>query len=238
MSVNELFRKANGLSYDQSNGMISVKEMKGPGFFPGCIGTITADNKLEQFPIMVLGQDFDTEANHRDIIKQHGEIEGNKTWTNLRKLLDELSLDANTCFFTNAYMGLRPSVKGIKTKNTGPSPAAKKGGEVFAEKCSGFFKQQLETIQPNLVLVLGKETARFLCNAFPGCFPKWEKVKRVKNFYESDHLFTDLEFGGKTIHFVFVIHPCMNSVNRSRVFKEKASGWEQELLKKFIADKY
>lgn len=126
MNLFNLFDEAKELDYSHSNGMICVEKMKGPGFFPGCMGTINSVDNLKDLQIMVLGQDFDTAENHKRIDEVKGEINDNTTWSNLKKLLTDLNIDVNKCFFTNAYMGLRPDIKkGSKTKNTGQSPALK-----------------------------------------------------------------------------------------------------------------
>ena len=93
---------------------------------------------------------------------------------------------------------------------------------------------QLKTIQPELVLVLGKETAKFLCKAFAGEFDKWQNINRLKSFYENeDSVSTTLNFEGGDITFVFVIHPSLNSTNRSRIWgKEIGKTYEQQILNK------
>lgn len=175
-----LFEEAKKLDYSQSNGMVCVDRMKGPGFFPGCAGTIDNRQNISGLPEMVLGQDFDTEANHKLIDENKGEIDKNTTWRNLKLLLKDLNIDRSDCFFTNAYMGLRPSSQEV-TKNTGQSPAAKRGAGVFANECYEFFKKQLSVVQPETVLVLGKETAKFLSKAFPSEFKKWSDIKTLKS---------------------------------------------------------
>lgn len=151
MNLPQLFRQSKTLNYTHSNGMIPVEEMKDPGFFPGCTGTINSRPDISGLRFMVVGQDFDTAANHQLIDPSKGEIDNNTTWRNLRKLLSELGIKETDCFFTNAYMGLQPDHNNEKTKNTGPSPAAKKGAEPFAKDCQAFFKTQLAIIQPEVV---------------------------------------------------------------------------------------
>ena len=51
--------------------------MKGPGFFPGCIGTINHDVNIKDVDVMVLGQDFDSLENYKKIDAKKGEIENN-----------------------------------------------------------------------------------------------------------------------------------------------------------------
>jgi len=87
MNLDELFNASKQLDYDHSNGMVKVGEMKGPGFFPGCTGTIDSIKDISGLRCIVLGQDFDTEANHKEINPVKGEIETNSTWRNLRTLL-------------------------------------------------------------------------------------------------------------------------------------------------------
>ena len=237
MSLFELFEKSKQLNYDKANGMIKVTEMKGPGFFPGCTGTIYSREDISGLSFMVLGQDFDTQANHKQINPEKGEIDKNTTWRNLRKLLKEVGINEKECFFTNAYMGLRPdNNKDAKTKNTGKSPAAKKGAEAFSDQCIEFFKTQLQIVKPKVVLVLGKETAKFVANVFPEC-SKWADIKTLNSFYQEEKaIAAEVTFNNRNIHFLFVIHPSLNNVNRSKIWgKEDGKEKEQELLKKSLS---
>jgi hypothetical protein len=85
-------------------------------------------------------------------------------------------------------------------------------------------------------LVLGKETARFMCKAFPGQFPSWEKIKTLKEFYASENTSALVDFEGEKILFLFVIHPSFNAVNRSRIWGlETGVPMEVQLLRKHIA---
>jgi hypothetical protein len=140
MSVTQLFQQANALDYNLSNGMHPVSEMKGPGFFPGCIGTVKETIPLEGLSIMVVGQDFDTEANHKKIDAEKGEIGKNTTWRNLKTLLKSININQEQCFFTNAYMGLRPDSGKETTKNTGTSPAAQKVQKLLPNSVMNFLK--------------------------------------------------------------------------------------------------
>lgn len=236
MHVDELYNQASALDYSKANGMLSVSAMRGPGFFPGCIGTVKPVNNLDGLPIMVLGQDFDTKANHAKINELAGEIETNTTWRNLIQLFIDLKLDTGNAFFTNAYMGLRPEERTAKTKNTGQSPAARPGAEGFATACYAFFKVQLKSLKHELILVLGKETAKFLCNAFPDAFEHWRNISTLKRFYQQEHhIAATLHFEDRDIVFLFVIHPSLNGTNRSLVWgKGTSRGREQDLLKKHI----
>ncbi len=236
--IQELFERANSLNYNDSNGMIKVPKMKGPGFFPGCIGTIEDNVTIDNITTIVLGQDFDTYDNYININDIDGEIDKNKTWSNLKKLLADLKISPVECFFTNGYMGLRPSLlDNKKAKNTGTSPAAKKGAEKFADQCYNFFKEQLEFVKPNVVLVLGKETVKFLTKTFPYEFSKWGNIDSLKNFYTNENLiYNDLKLNDKTIRFVFVIHPSMSNTNRALVWGKQNKHKEVEVILKALGD--
>ena len=237
MNLSQLFEASKHLNYAHSNGMLPVEEMRGPGFFPGCTGTIDSRQDITGLRVMVLGQDFDTEANHKRIDKSQGEIENNTTFRNLRKLLTQLDINVKDCFFTNAYMGLRPdNNKEGKTINTGTSPAAKKGAENFAKDCKEFFMKQLEVVQSEVVLVLGKESAKFISKVFPDECSNWADIRTLKSFYEiEDNICNNIQFEGRTTKFLFVIHPSLNNTNRSITWgKEEGKTKEQELLRRYI----
>lgn len=239
MNLTQLFQKSKTLNYTHSNGMKPVEEMRGPGFFPGCTGTIDSRQDISGLRFMVLGQDFDTATNHQLIDSSKGEIEHNTTWRNLKVLLHDLAIEPSDCFFTNAYMGLRPNQTNEKNKNTGESPASKRGAELFAKDCQSFLKKQLEVIQPEVVLVLGKETAKFVSKAFPDECSKWKNFPTLKKLYEDeDNISIEFNLDGKPIQFLFVIHPSLNNSNRSITWgKGKWEGKEQELLRKKLSRK-
>jgi uracil-DNA glycosylase len=229
--IEKLFKKASQLNYDNSCGMVKVDEMQGAGFFPGCYGTSdTKSNSNNKF-VMVLGQDFDTYANYQRLTKK-GEVDSNTTWRNLKILLKDIHIDENICFFTNVYMGLRK--EGVK--NTGPSPATK--SKSFVGECSEFFKDQLTAIKPEIVFVLGKETAKFLAIVFPQ-LEDWERVDTLKSLYKNGrNTYYDLKFNSMDIMFLLVIHPSMSNTNRSLIFGKENKGQEVETLKKQLSKFY
>jgi len=167
--IDELFEKSKQLHYDKLCGMVMVERRKGSGFFPGCSGFHDDQSNSVNKVVMIVGQDFDTEINYCKL-GDKGEVKSNTTWLNLVKLLDEISIPKSICFFTNAYMGLRKN-----GKNRGPSPAKK--SPCFVKECQKFFLEQLRVINPELVLILGKEPAKFVAEIFPDSFARWQKMK-------------------------------------------------------------
>ena len=127
-------------------------------FFPGGKGTFGNGNIISDKDIMILGQDFDCEKNLK-ISKENGkeDIVKNPTWRNLIKVLNELEISVDNCFFTNAIMGVREGDKG-----TGKSPAFKHSEFICA--CQKFFLYQLDIQKPKAIFVLGKFTAEFLAS--------------------------------------------------------------------------
>jgi len=227
--INQLFQKANQLNYDEDCGMVMVEKTKGPGFFPGCVGLYDIDRGNTEKLIMVVGQDFDTKENHKKLTEE-GEVNSNPTWRNLKKLLDDIHIDKNDCFFTNAYMGLRKNA----LKNTGPSPAKK--SQPFVKQCQEFFKEQLRAINPEIVLILGLEPAKFIAKMFPGGFTNWSRIRSLRKLYEDKgHICQDFEFEGRCIRFLFVIHPSLNNPNRAKIWKD-SEHQEITILKEHLSN--
>ncbi|GAC1300823.1 MAG: hypothetical protein NVSMB24_02340 [Mucilaginibacter sp.] len=229
--IKKLFEKAIQLQYDPDCGMEKVEKMKGPGFFPGCTGVHDNNSASADKFIMVVGQDFDTKINY-DKLEEKGEVECNTTWRNLKKLLKDINIDKDKCFFTNTYMGVRKN-----GKNTGPSPAKK--SPWFVEQCQYFFQQQLTIINPKLVLILGREPAKFVAKMFPDQFDSWRNMKLLKQFYQKEKsIACELKFENQFILFLFVLHPSMSNTNRSLIWGKGIKERETEMLINHLFDFY
>ncbi|MBC7391495.1 MAG: DNA cytosine methyltransferase [Opitutaceae bacterium] len=104
---------------------------------------------------------------------------------------------------------------------------------ILLENVKGI-KKQLQAVKPKLVIVLGKETAKFLTKAFPNKFTKWENIQTLKQFYANkDAVFNHIEFEGEKIRFVFVLHPSMSNTNRTLIWG-KGSKDEVRILNKAL----
>jgi uracil-DNA glycosylase len=231
--IETLFEKAKQLHYDECCGMKVVDKMKGSGFFPGCTGFHNNPSDIKNTFVMVVGQDFATEEYHQKI-GDKGEVDSNTTWRNLKTLLKDIRIDEDICFFTNAYIGLRKN-----GKNTGQSPAKKSPN--FTQQCQKFFKEQLSVINPELVLILGKEPAKFVAQIFPDYFAEWKKMKLLKQFYEDEeNISCTLKFENKKIQFLFALHPSMSNTNRPKIWGKGVKGREKEtdMLKKHLSNFY
>lgn len=103
---------------------------------------------------------------------------------------------------------------------------------------SNFFEDQLRIINPELVLILGKEPAKFIVEKFPNHFTNWHQMGLLKQFYHDEkNISYDLKFENKEIQFLFVLHPSMSNTNRSKIWKgaeEKETG----ILRKHLSEFY
>lgn len=214
-SIEHLFNLSDKLAYPPT--MRAVRgEIAGVAFFPGGNGTFDNSTSLAGKPVMILGQDFDTEANFDAAKRNKGEsLTGNATWRNLLKLLQEADISPEACFFTNAIMGVRKA-----GKNTGKSPGFK--DPAFLQECRRFFLEQLVLQQPQLVLALGLQVAAFLAPLAPE-LANWEKHKSLTDIDTHDSpLKANVTFlNGVRPTVLLLTHPSYRPVNvQRRRFKE------------------
>ena len=190
--------------------------LKGTAFFPAGDGVYKENNEpmKSHYSIMVVGQDYDNEANFNIVqnLPNQSELDNkNTTWRNIIKILGEDIV--KQCFFTNAIMGLRIG----STKNTGVSVAFKKGNENFLQENIDFFKEQIRVIKPKVIICLGAQMPKFIGKCFPEVFPDLNKINSFKQLDTSD--FKDqneLFFDEKHIKIIFITHPSLYYVNASK----------------------
>ena len=116
---------------------------------------------------------------------------------------DRIGIPPESCFFTNAYMGLRAG-----GRETGRFCGARDHG--FVERCAMFFGRQLAVVHPKLILLLGMEPFRMLGPRLFGIQVP-STLKACDQFYPC----VRLERGEAAI--VIVTHPslyCANVVRR------------------------
>jgi hypothetical protein len=153
--VDRLFDKLREIS-PYPDGVVPVTQrIEGTAFFPGGAGLwgMEPDTPLPPMPIgqvMVLGHDFDTEVGYQQSLAQRGENLKSPTWRNLLWLLNQVQVSPATCFFTNAYMGLRAGNSNV----TGRFPGARSPG--FVQQCQAFLAYQIAVQRPRLILTLGR----------------------------------------------------------------------------------
>lgn len=201
--------------------------INGISFFPGGRGLfIDGDETISNKDIMIIGQDFDTKENFlkaRAVGKE--DVEKNRTWKTLLKLLQGCKVNENKCFFTNIIVGLR---KG--TKNTGKSIAFKNKG--FLKKNSAFFKEQLICQKPKNILLLGYYPAFFLADTIlPDKLESWRTYKTLSAFYKNKNslkknVLFDFDGNKFSANILVIPHPSMLNSNLKYVYHEKLNSKE------------
>jgi hypothetical protein len=182
-------------------------------FFPGGHGLWgCAEGKpLPVFPvggIMVLGHDFHSEDGYRKSFEQGSENTRHPTWRNLLKLLSEIGIAPECCFFTNLYMGLRAG-----SANIGKFPGA--ADPVFVEHCKQFLIRQLQTQRPSLLLTLGTEVPPVVGQLSQRLAP-WAAGRGLQHLNAVGPVQANVTFPGIenfSTTAVALTHPCLRSAN-------------------------
>ncbi|EKD26257.1 MAG: hypothetical protein ACD_79C01298G0002 [uncultured bacterium] len=198
--------------------------LPGTAFFPGGQGLFIANPEHKpEFPfgkIMVLGQDFDNATGFRSTI-QNGDYDelNTPTWRIMLPLLKNVGINLSTCFFTNAIMGVRNAEGNIGTSPAFNSPE-------FLQQCQDFFIHQLTIQKPKLVIVLGKNVARFLLPLSEN-FNAWKPCELSAFRQRQNWILNNVSFESITDYsarFLFLIHPSMLNSNVKRITYGTLSG--------------
>lgn len=223
MPTPALIRSLNSLPYPPT--MAPIQGIPGVAFFPGGRGLWKdKDTDISGKKYMVLGQDFDTLTTFEKAKAEGSEdVLKNATWRNLLTFLEQCGIAPEQCFFTNAIMGAR-----LAGSNSGRSPAFK--DKAFIEACRAFFLLQLEAQKPDVVLVLGKEPARFLSPlssdlGFWKTDQSFAKIDAAEEQVKKDVTFEN----GVTAHLVLLTHPSFRPVNVHRRRYGEAEGHKAEV---------
>jgi len=203
--------------------LVPVSEMlEQTAFFPGGCG-LWLDSAIERFPdIMVVGQDFSTFEEHRNMLLGNGRDLDTATWRNFRPFAAESGLDLHRCFFTNALMGLRASGSSL-----GANPAYKKRNQDFVARSHAFLQMQVAVIRPKLILVLGLPAAR----VFSACSAElavWANAT-FSNIDERRHAYVSGRVGTVTTACVVLTHPSFRHANVGRRRYKNLEGHAAEL---------
>ena len=215
--VGLLFNEIDKFPYPATMKMVKG-EIPNRAFFPGGKGTFNNDDNISGKEIMIIGQDFDSEKNHKISIKNGEEnIVKNPTWRNLGLILKELNISPNNCFFTNVILGIRKGNKAI-----GKSPAFK--DPVFIKNCQDFFLIQLKIQKPKAIIVLGKFTAQVLAGTADD-LKGWSKINSFSILDEQNiQIKKDVIFqNGIKSNLVILTPP---SYRQAYVFRRQYDGFE------------
>lgn len=192
--------------------------MDGLSFFPAGRGLYQPNGSTEipTFPfegVMIVGRDFGTLDAYKKAkaSDDHGELESDPTWKHLLALLDAADCDPRSCFFSNAFMGLR---KG--KRNVGDTQAHRDRN--FLAACRDFFVTQIEMMRPRVLLTLGSAVPAFVAEKLE-VDPSWcagtlKAIDAANKPVQKDVAVPDLGFTVAAT--VALTHPCLRPVNVRR----------------------
>jgi uracil-DNA glycosylase len=215
----ELFEAAKKqIPYPEHHKMVHMPTLKTIGFFPGGTGLWGGNGNLVDKDVLILGQDFGNQATYEafeakedDKTARSEDPNTNATWRNLLKLLKDLGIDPDRCFFSNVFMGLRSG-------NAQATGEYLKPRDAFYEENLAFLKTQVETIRPSMILLLGKQPVLALLTAFPGALHAWEGFNSMKDLLTDRGPIVEAKILGKKVIVAAVIHPSLSTANRPKLF--------------------
>jgi len=197
-------------------GLESVPSlMDSLSFFPAGRGLYQPNGSMQTpaFPrggVMVVGRDFGTRVAYDLAHCEHGERESDPTWKHLLKLLEDADCDPRSCFFSNAFMGLR---SGKEARNVGDIPAHRDAN--FLAACRDFFVTQIEVMRPRILLTLGSAVPAFVAAKLK-VDPSWsagtlKAIDMADASVQKDVAIPNLGFTVAAV--VALTHPCLRPAN-------------------------
>lgn len=179
-TTEDLFAASQSVSPYPENVVGIKTQIPGASFFPGGHGIWNPEAGTTEFPfggVMILGHDFHSEVEYQKSLERGQEDLNGPTWRNLIDVLTRAEIDLKSCFFTNAYMGLR---EGHQTTGKFPGSSCPN----FVERCQSFLLYQIKVQRPSLIVVLGSHVPSFLLPVSKG-LESWLLHKTFKS--RDDH---------------------------------------------------
>ena len=161
------------------SGVVPVPSyLAGTAFFSASAGLYrpAGSRALPPFPFggyMVVGHNLDAEGPFLARLssgQSHGDAERPmRTWQNLYRLLERAAIQPTSCFFTNAYVGL-------KAGEAATGSFAGATDTEFRRWCAEFLTRHIEVMQPITIATLGISAARFMGALFDE-LADWDKPR-------------------------------------------------------------
>lgn len=231
-----LRRDLSQLTGYEAAGMVPVPApLDGLGVFPGGHGLWDAVPgrplpELRRPAVMVLANDFFTHAGFLELqTRPLGENKSETFWRQLQLLLHDAEVPLNSCFFTNAIMGLR-----ARGASTGKSPGFR--NQSFRGQCEKFLARQIEVVRPAVILTLGEFAPQVLATIAPAlsALRKWPGFAVIDQseaclFHSVSITGTEARVGSVAV----LVHPSYRqvSVKRRRFGALQGHAAEVELVK-------
>jgi hypothetical protein len=224
--INRLRQKLSSLPAPGENllSLAGLPVMK-HGFFPGGNGLYEGD-KASRFPVqgtLILGSNFGC---REKFVKPEGVLvcedeRNNPTWHSLLKSLNGAKIEKNECFFTNAWPFLHAGSRNTEIK----VEAWLRNADLMAI-CTEFFKYTCATMQPKLIVTLGKGPAAFLSYIWPEELAPWRKCKLKSLDYLPK---ARVAFQEQSMICVGITHPSISNAWRRKAPYQYSAG-EIQLL--------
>jgi uracil-DNA glycosylase family 4 len=123
----------------------------GSGLWRGPVARGPMPALFPDSPVMFVGHNFDSIRAFDKAFLNGGEVNG-EFWRRLSAILAGAGLSPESCFFTNALMGLKPG------SATGSMPSV----HGYREQCALFLRKQIEIVRPCAVVALGVKAESFV----------------------------------------------------------------------------
>jgi hypothetical protein len=152
MNILEVIRgwqiKARSIAPPQGTDILPARGgLPGPAFFPEGLGLQNPTGEAAWPNIMAVGHNFGCE-DYRNEINASGREDDKATWRNLRRLLTDANVPFESCFMTNWFVGLQPGNKQVGEFLSRPDSR-------YERECSELLLEQIGTLKPNVILLLG-----------------------------------------------------------------------------------
>lgn len=222
--INELRKELNSINFDDVKMTLPEKRIAGVSFFP--CGDGSYKNSTKNKKILVLGQDQDNEKGYNKSILKETESYS-PTWKNIEELFTKAGIDLDTCFFTNALMGIR-----ISELNTGKSPGL--FNDIFLKQNVSFLKKQISIIKPISIITLGIIPLKILSMINEDLMWKYSFLDTFKEIDESNSaIILDVNIENIQTNVGIIVHPSYRKVNcKDRKFNNfQGEEAEIEILK-------
>ncbi len=222
--VDQLFEKMKSVEPYPSGVMPLSGRIPGLAFFPGGYGLWGKD--IHQAPppfpvggVMVVAHNFDCETGFDRSLEAKSERSTSPTWGPLTKLLLDAGINLDSCFFTNAYMGLKAG-----NKPQGEFPGSR--DPQFVQRCASFLLQQIQEQNPKLILVLGLKATSVLASLSHD-LEAWRHVDSLNALYSLDRQGRSpvalVRVGNmkQSVRIALLTHPCNRHINaKGRCYRE------------------
>lgn len=230
--VREWQMKAKSIAPPEGTRIRRVRGgLPGPAFFPEGFGLQNPRAGAEWPRWMAVGHNFSCE-DYRTEIDGAGREDDKATWRNLSKLLTDVPFPIESCFMTNWFVGLQPGNKQVGGFLSRPDSR-------FELDCRELLLEQIRTIKPEVILLLGKEVVQRAFQIIPILRP-WAHTATWRDIDTSvlGPVVRGVQVPGTTVstRIIALLHPCESQRNRKhRSVTFPVENPEVEMIRNVVA---